>query len=302
MRWLRFAVEGALFTIADAGARLVPRGLLPRVGALAGLAGYLLDAEHRRVGRDNLRLAYGAGFPDRELHRIHRACWRHFAQVTLDSLALRWLTRDEVGRRIRYEGLEHIRAAYARGHGVLLFSAHFGHWELVALAQGHLSMPLALVARPLDNPWLERRLRRLRRLSGNTVLDKRHALTSMLRVLRQGGGVAIVIDQDARREGVFVPFFGHPASTTPTLALLALRTGAAVVPVFSVPEPDGSYRVIYEAEVPVDRSDDRDRDVVRLTARCTAIIERWVRQYPELWLWMHRRWKTRPDDSDTASP
>ena len=122
----------------------------------------------------------------------------------------------------------------------------------------------------------------------------RLAARGMLKTLRGGGGVAILIDQDARDTGVFVPFFGRPASTTPALASLALKTGAAVVPVFSVPQPDGSYRVIYQAPVPIQPSGDHDADVLRITADCTTIIERWVRSHPQLWLWMHRRWKTVP--------
>jgi KDO2-lipid IV(A) lauroyltransferase len=116
----------------------------------------------------------------------------------------------------------------------------------------------------------------------------------MLRALGRGEGVAFVPDQDARRDGIFVPFFGRPASTTPTLALMALRTGAAVVPTFSVPAGDGSWLVVYEPEVEVAPTADREADVHRITAECTAIIERWIRRRPELWLWMHRRWKTRP--------
>ena len=123
----------------------------------------------------------------------------------------------------------------------------------------------------------------------------------MMRVVRGGGGIAIVIDQDARDGGVFVPFLGRPASTTPTLALLALRTGAAIVPVVSRPRPDGGYDVEYEPAIPVEPTGDRDADVVRLTARCTAVIERWVRERPEFWLWMHRRWKTRPPDRPGVS-
>jgi KDO2-lipid IV(A) lauroyltransferase len=134
----------------------------------------------------------------------------------------------------------------------------------------------------------------LRGSSGNRIIHKRSAVREMLRALSRGEGVAFVPDQDARADGIFVPFFGHAASTTPTLALLALRTGAAVVPTFSVPQPDGSWLVTYEPEVPVESTSDRDEDVRRITAACTAIIERWVRRHPELWLWMHRRWKTRP--------
>jgi KDO2-lipid IV(A) lauroyltransferase len=195
---------------------------------------------------------------------------------------------------VHYRGLEHIRAAYARGRGVLLFSGHYGHWELIALMQGHLGLPLALVARPLDNPRLERLLFALRTGSGNRVIHKRRAVREMLRTLHDGSGVAIVLDQDARGDGVFVPFFGRLASTTPTLALLALRSGAAVVPTYSLPRPDRSWDVVYEPALPIRPSGDTPADVLRITAACTARIESWIRERPELWLWMHRRWKTRP--------
>ena len=180
---------------------------------------------------------------------------------------------------------------------MLLFSGHFGHWELVALMQGFLGMPLALVTRRLDNPLLERRLARLRTLSGNEVIHRQGAVREMLKALKRNLGIAIVIDQDAKRSGIFVPFFGRQAATTPTLAAVALKTGAPIVPVFSVPRPDGSYDVIYEPEVEVVSTGDREADVHRLTAHCTAIIERWVRRHPEIWLWMHRRWKTVPPPS-----
>jgi KDO2-lipid IV(A) lauroyltransferase len=113
--------------------------------------------------------------------------------------------------------------------------------------------------------------------------------------------VAIVIDQDARGDGVFVPFFGRLASTTPTLALLALRTGAEIIPCSCRPEGDGSYTIVYDPPVEVRESGDRDADLLRLTAECTAVIERWVRERPELWLWMHRRWKTRPAEESPAA-
>lgn len=290
----RFLIEAAAFRVLLLASRALPRKLLLALGSGAGTLGYLLDERHRRVATDNLRLAYGNALGERERRRIARACWRHFGRITLDTLAFPRFNTRSVGGSIHYEGLEHIRSAYALGRGVLLFSGHYGHWELTALMQGYLGLPLALVTRPLDNPWLERLLTRLRCRSGNVVLHKRRAVREMIQALRRGIGVAIVIDQDAREAGVFVPFFGRPASTTPTLALLALRTGAPVVPVFSLPEAGGSYRIVYEPPVEVERTGDRDADIVRLTEACTRIIEEWVRRRPELWLWMHRRWKTRP--------
>ena len=294
MRQVRFLLEAAVLAAVLGAARLLPRRALLALGAGAGRLGFALDGTHRRIAIENLRMVYGPSLSEAEASKIAKACWRHFGRILLDALAFPRLSAASVGPVVRYEGLEHIRAAYARGKGVILFSAHYGHWELVALMQGYLGMPLALVARPLDNRHLERMLARLRSGSGNVIIHKRNAIREMLKAIRRRIGVAIVIDQDARDMGVFVPFLGRPASTTPTLALLALRTGAAVVPVFSVPAPGGAWTIVYGPEVNVRDTGDHDADALRLTAECTAIVETWVRRHPELWLWMHRRWKTAP--------
>jgi KDO2-lipid IV(A) lauroyltransferase len=253
------------------------------------------------VALDNLRLAFGDTLAPHEARRIALACFRHFARITLDTVACSRLAPEDLWPLVDYEGLEHIRDAYERGRGVLLFSGHYGHWELTALLQGWLGLPLTLITRPLDNPYLERRLAGIRSRSGNRVVHRRNAVREMLRAVREKSGVAILIDQDARRDGIFVPFFGHPASTVPTLALLALRTGATVVPTFSVPV-GRRYRIVYEPPVPVADTGDRDADVARLTEEFTAIIERRIRERPEVWLWLHRRWKRRPERRAAPGP
>ena len=294
MKRLRFACEAAAFRLLLLAARALPRRLLLAAGSFAGRLGCALDGRHRRIAEGNLLRALGGAMTTARARRLTRDCWRHFGRITFDTLSFPRLGPESADRLVRYEGLEHLREAYTRGKGVLIFTGHFGHWELAGLMQGHLGLPLSVVARPLDNPALERMLAELRSGSGNRIIYKRNAVKEILKGLREGLGVAIVIDQDARRDGIFVPFFGRLASTTPTLALLALRTGAPVIPCFSTPEPDGTYRVVYEPEVVPEQTGDRDEDILRLTARCTAIIERWVRRRPEVWLWMHRRWKTRP--------
>lgn len=298
VRSVRFAFERALFGALLVAGRVLPRAVLRWAGARLGDLARLIDGRHRRIALDNLRASLGDGRDERELRRIARACWRHYGSIVLDTLAFPRFSADSAGTTVHYRGLEHVREAYRSGRGVLLFSGHYGHWELVAMMQAHLDLPLALITRPLDNRGLERMLADLRGCSGNTIIHKRNAVREMMRIVRNGGGIAIVIDQDARDGGVFVPFLGRPASTTPTLALLALRTGAVVVPVVSRPRDDGGYDVVYEPPVPVEVTGDREDDVLRLTARCTAVIERWVRERPEYWLWMHRRWKTRPPGSD----
>ncbi|MGD8396477.1 MAG: lysophospholipid acyltransferase family protein [Candidatus Eiseniibacteriota bacterium] len=296
MRRLRFAIEAAVFALLMQLARVLPFRLLQRIGSVAGSLFYLANGRHRRITHENLQACLGEELGPDGVRRVARAVWRHFGRITFDTLALPRLGPDSVGRLVHYEGLEHLREATARGRGVLAFSAHFGHWELAAVMQAHLGYPLALITRPLDNVRLERLLARLRGCSGNRVVHKRDAVKEMLRALNRKMGVAILIDQDARDAGIFVPYFGRLASTTPTLALLAARTGAALLPCFAVPRPDGSYHITYGPIVEWESSGDRATDVQHLTERCTAIVESWVRRHPEAWLWMHRRWKTRPPE------
>ena len=272
--------EAALAVTAIGLARVVPRRVLHGFGRLVGAALGRVDARHTGIARDNLHRALGGGLEDAARERILRACWRHFGGITLDALAFRDVAREAAAGRLVLRGEEHVSKAYAAGKGVLFVSAHFGDWEAGALLLGHLGYELSVVARPLDNPLLDRMLDRLRRRTGNGVFPKRRAVREILKAMGRGGGVAILIDQDARGDGLFVPFFGRPASTTPTAALVALRTGAALIPMAARVEPDGTIAVCAEAAIALEPTDDRDGDVRRLTAACTAIVEGWVRRDP----------------------
>jgi KDO2-lipid IV(A) lauroyltransferase len=294
MNKLRAAAESAAVTAALGLARVLPRRSLLALGGGVGALAGLLDRRHTNIALDNLEAAYGEAMTAGDRRRTVRACWRHFGRITFDALAFPRLDRDALGTVLAVEGLDHARAALSAGRGALIFSAHYGHWEAGAYAMGLLDVPFAVIARPLDNPALDRRLIALRGGTGNAVIPKRRAVRETMKALARGSGVAILIDQDAREDGVFVPFFGRLASTTPTLALLALRTEAPIIPVFARVNADGTIAISIEPAVPVDAGPDRDADVVRITAACTAVVERWVRKDPEQWLWMHRRWKTRP--------
>lgn len=297
---IRFGLEDALAALLDLAARILPRKGAIRIGETLGAIQFRLDGGRRRRTLDNLRAAYAGEKSEAELADIARRCFRHFGRIGAEAMTFRTLGPRSVGTLIRYEGLEHLREAYGRGKGVLVVSGHFGNWELVALMQGWIGFPLALITRPLDNATLERRLAEIRSLSGNTVVHRQGAVRAMLQSLRRGIGVAIVIDQDAKDTGIFVPFFGRLASTTPTPALVALRTGAPIVPVFAVPRADGGYDICYEPPIPEPNTGDREADVRELTLRMTEALERWVRRYPHLWSWMHRRWRTRPPAGEAA--
>ena len=278
--------------------RLIPRKWALGVGRAAGRIAWMIDSRHRAVAVANLSAAYGDSLRQAERRRLVGRVFSHFGMVGADCLLMAGMVPGDVERLVEYEGVEHIRKAFLKGKGVFVFSGHFGNWEMVALMQGWLGYPMAMVTRPLDNPRLERMMLAGRGASGNEVIHKRNAVKGILKAIRNGWCVAIVIDQDTRgAESVFVDFFGRKAATTPALALLALKTGAPIVPVFGVPLPDGRYRISYLPEVPVKElagTLGRGEAVAAVTAACTKIIEQQVRAHPECWLWMHRRWKRSP--------
>jgi KDO2-lipid IV(A) lauroyltransferase len=291
----------ARFAVEDAAARAVAAlvRLLPRRGALAlgrglGRAWGALDARHLAVAERNLAHA----FPEWDAARrraVALGVYEHFGRMLLDILWLAPRPREELLRHVVLEGEEHYHAARSRGRGTLFVTAHFGNWEVHGVTHSLVHESIGVVARPLDNPALDARLCAFRARGGNTVIYKRHALGQVLRILRENRGVAILIDQNVREgDGVFVDFLGRKASTTTVAAALALKTGCALVPTQAALGPDGVYRLVYEPPVEVTPTGDRDADLVRITQQLTSVIEAWVRRTPEQWLWLHRRWKTRP--------
>jgi KDO2-lipid IV(A) lauroyltransferase len=181
---------------------------------------------------------------------------------------------------------------------VLFFTGHFGFWELHALVHAIRLEPFSVISRPLDNPFLNTLLDRIRQRTGNPVINRQGMIRPVMRTLQAGHGIAVLIDQHIQpRDAVIIDFFERPAATTSAIAALALRTGAPVVPCFALPLGTGRYRMIYETPVEPPRSDG-EAAVHDFTQRCTDVLEMYVRRHPELWLWMHRRWR---DDEEKAS-
>ena len=281
--------------------RLIPRRTALAVGRLIGLAACALDRRHREVAHANLRASLPEAADERARRRIVRRCFAHFGAVGVECLLLPYRKLKDLDRLVVFEGIEHLKRAHMLGKGVFVASAHAGNWEIAALFQGWEGVPIAMVTRPLDNPYLDRMLARGRRRSGNEIIHKRNAVRGIMKALKDGWSVAILIDQDfPESERIFVDFFGRPAAAAPTLGLLALRTGAPVVPVASAYLPDGRIRVRYHPPVEPKDSGDRDADALDIMQRATAELEAEIRQTPDQWLWMHRRWKTRPRDRAVA--
>jgi KDO2-lipid IV(A) lauroyltransferase len=206
------------------------------------------------------------------------------------------LNEKNFTRYITFEGLENFQKAYEKEKGILILTAHFGNWEwMAALFPLQSHHPVHVVVRPLDSRFLDSMVEQLRMRTGNQAIPKQKAMGQILRLLKAGEIVGILLDQNmAWQEGVFVDFFGEKACTNTGMALLALKTGTPVLPAFNIRQKDGRYRVVIEPEIPLVRTGDKERDVTENTQRFTQIIERYVRNYPDQWLWLHQRWKTRP--------
>ena len=203
--------------------------------------------------------------------------------------------------RVEFEGEDRARLAYAQGKGVLFVTGHFGFWELHAMVHALQIAPIGLLARALDNPYLNELLEGIRQRTGNTVIYRRSTIRRVMRALGSGQGVAVLIDQHIMsRDAIYVDFFERPAATTSAVAALALRTGAPVVPVFALPLPNGRIRVIYEHPVEPPRGESEDA-VREFTQRCTDVLEMYVRRHPDLWLWMHRRWRDMGPTTDAEA-
>jgi KDO2-lipid IV(A) lauroyltransferase len=278
------------------GLGLLPRRLAIRIGCAMGQIAYWFTRELKEVGERNLKVAFPES-SDIERKRILQGCFinlgrqlgefSHFSKIRPDTL-------DEV---LDSEGLERLREALASGHGVLLFTGHLGGWELSSFALSVLGYPGTILVRRIDNPKIERLVDQIRTCCGIRTIDKRAAIRSMLRALSENRVLGLLVDINMMaHEGIFVDFFGTPASTTSMLARLGLRTEAPIMPVF-VPWIEQRQRFMLYVGAPLDieRSGDEEKDVRRLTSQITEIIESYIRRYPDQWLWIHKRWQTRPE-------
>ncbi len=254
-----------------------------------------LDRRHRRIAERNLDLAFGDELSSEAKKAIARNTFIHLACVFLELPQLFRLNNNNLDRYLTFSGTEHLFSILAKGKGILVMASHFGNWELMSLAFSIRYRPFYVVMRPLDNPGLNAWVVRMRTRGGNQPITKADSARRIIRLLRQGEAVALLIDQNVDwYEGVFVPFFRETACTSKALAALALRTDSLVLSVYNYREPDGRYHMVFQPEVEIVRSGDRTADIERNTARFNEIIEGYVREHPEQWFWLHQRWKTRP--------
>jgi KDO2-lipid IV(A) lauroyltransferase len=270
--------------------RPMPFSLVDRCGAWLGTVVHAVDRAHRRVAERNVTAAFPARTAAERRHVV-RGAFQHFGRLLFQLLKFSTLPPSDMLSRVEFEGEEHVRFAYAQGKGVLFVTGHFGFWELQAMVHALRLQPMTVLARALDNRPLNELLERMRTRTGNGVIYRQGTIRRVMRLLQANGSVGILIDQHIQsRDAIYVDFFDRPAATTAVVAALALRTGAPVIPLFALPIGAGRYRMIYEHSVEPPPPDTPNR-VHEFTQRCTDVLEMYVRRNPELWLWMHRRWR-----------
>ena len=285
--FLRNLLEYAAASAVVGSLRFTPR---PAAQRLARIYARLLDRaipRLRKTGRRNL----GMALPDCDAERILDGVFDSIGRLLLALSRFPAIDSKNVDQWIRYEGYEHFELARERGRGVLFATAHLGNWELSAFAHAIMSAPMHVVVRPLDNPLIDGLVARRRTLSGNRLLQKKDYARGILKALSANEAVGILIDQNASEaDGVFVDFFGVPACAGTGFAKLAARTGAAVIPGFALwSEAEGRYILRFYPAIEI--SADAEAD----TCRLHKMLEGVIREYPDQWMWIHRRWKTRPE-------
>ena len=287
---MRQRLEYTAVVIARAVTAAMPYWVLWLAGTAVGYVFYVFDRPHRKVALDNLARA----FPRRsagERRAIVRAVFAHFGRLLFEFLKFSTLSDEKILSRVEFDGEERVRLAYGQGKGILFITGHFGFWELHALAHPLRFEPIGVLARTLDNPQVNALLEDIRQRTGNVVIYRQGSIRKVMRMLSDRHGVAILIDQHiSSADAVYVDFFERSAATTSAVAALALRTGAPIVPVFALPLGRGRYRLIYEHPVAPPPADS-EQAVREFTQRCTDVLEMYVRRHPDLWLWMHRRWR-----------
>ena len=232
-----------------------------------------------------------------ECESILRACFDNLGRLLVEFSHFPDLNPSNISRYVVYEGFENFSEGVRRGKGVLFLTGHFGAWELSSFAHSIYGHPMKFVVREIDNPRVERLISGYRTLGGNAPVRRQSASRDILKALRNNETVGILMDQNTvREEGVFADFFGIPAATTPAVATFALRTGAAVIPGFLIwDETLQKHRLHFDPPLELIQTGDRTTDILENTRMFNKVLENYVRKNPDQWLWIHRRWKTRPE-------
>ena len=269
-----------------------------RLGRLLGNLSYSLATKRRRIALINLNIAFGNKKSNKEKKEIIK---NSFIQVALSTLQSLWVLKQP--RRVKQliegdpSGLDLVKKCLLRRKGIFFLTAHYGNWEIMGIDHGYRGMcKLHSIIRRLDNPHLNEVALKFRTVSGNGIFCRNESLLQIVRALKNNEAVAVMMDQNTAKGGVFVDFFGRKAATARSLARLSYRTGTPIIPFFCYPTEKGTYRVKYGPELTLKKTGHKEHDIIEWTQACEKFIETTIRDTPNPWIWAHRRWKTRPSE------
>lgn len=275
----------------------LPRAWTAKMADIMGEMLFCVDKKHRDIAMGNLTYAFGFQKQPQEIKKIARQVFINLMQVVFEIGWSLQLKDSHFTEHFRIDGYHHIQNAYEKGKGVLALTAHFGNWELLTIIAAMIQFPINIVVRPLDFKPLDLFIFNLRTRYGGKIIPKQRSFRTIIRCLNRGEMVALLMDQNVDwYEGVFVDFMGHRACTNKGLALLALKTGAPVVPCFMIREKKG-FRAEFGPEISTLKTGDRQKDIEVNTREYNKIIENVIHRYPDQWFWIHQRWKTKPYQS-----
>jgi len=274
--------------------RIFPLKTSVKLGGTLGVLGFDIFCIRRRVTLANLDRAFGGRFTAKEKIGIARRSYVNFAKSIVEFASLGRLKREDYLRLVRFDGIEHLREPLARGHGVVAVTGHFGSWELLGAGVAACDLPVDFLVGEQTNSLVNDVMNDLRRRAGIGIIERGIAARGVFEALRKGHIVALLADQDARRAGIFVDFFGTPASTFQGPAQFAYRTGSPIVCCYIARRGDETHEAIFFPPLYPRKDADRDAEIRRLTREHTKILEDYVSRYPEGYFWAHRRWKTKP--------
>jgi Kdo2-lipid IVA lauroyltransferase/acyltransferase len=289
--WLAYAFVWVVLNLVG----LLPRSLARAAGAIVARILMVITPKLRKTAEFNLRLAF-PDWSDVQRQATIQGMTRSLGWMAAEFARMPRYKRQNIEEVIVLDGNENFLEGQRRGKGVLFLTAHIGAWELSSYAHALYGYPLHYMARPLDNAPLDALVNRYRGLSGNAPIFKNESARAMLKILKDAGTIGILADQNTMpQEGVFVDFFGTPACTTAGIARVALHTGAAVVPGYAVWDAAlKKYRLRFEPPLELVHTGDTERDIAENTQLFAKVTEDIVRKYPDQWVWIHARWKTRP--------
>ena len=256
-----------------------------------------LDRQRTHIARVNLDLAFGDTIPEKEKERIIRRTYENLMVIALDTILNQGASKEQILSKVRFENEVILEKALQSGKPIIFITAHYGNWELGTLAIAARFTPISVVGRPLDWTWANRILTATREQFGVRMIPKRKAMKEMIGVMKAGGALGLVVDQNtASKEGILIDFFGKRARHTPAAAILARKFNAVVIPVYSHSDDYRHWTVTFHEPIPMEKSDDVDADILRHVQKQAEITEKIIREKPDEWFWLHQRWKNQYEE------